>query len=185
MGGMGAMAGIMPGAMGPMWNANAICDGKRAEERAQWLVQNNGMSWDAAHQQVMREFPAQFGGHGAMPGMGGFGGMPAMGGFGGAVCMPAMGGPQRCFKCDGSGWFHDSTMPHDKGPREKCFFCKKCKGCNGSGTAGGSGAGFQQRCFKCEGKGFCHESSMTHDKAPHQKCFFCKDCSSCHGKGTM
>jgi len=45
------------------WNPNAMCDGKRAEERAYWLQQNKGMSLDAAQHQVMREFPGQFNQH--------------------------------------------------------------------------------------------------------------------------
>merc|ERR1711972_1231888 len=59
MGG-GMMGGGMMG--GGMWNPNAICDGKRAEERAMWLQQNKGLTPMAAQQQVMQEFPAQFGG---------------------------------------------------------------------------------------------------------------------------
>merc|ERR1712013_315452 len=47
---------------GGMWNPNANCDGKRAEERAIWLQQNQGLAPMPAQQQVMREFPAQFGG---------------------------------------------------------------------------------------------------------------------------
>merc|ERR1711953_1077887 len=68
MGG-GMMGGGMMGSGmmgGGMWNPNAICDGKRAEERAMWLQQNRGLAPMAAQQQVMQEFPAQFGG-----GMGG------------------------------------------------------------------------------------------------------------------
>merc|ERR1712048_195209 len=75
--GGGMMGGGMMG--GGMWNPNAVCDGKRAEERAIWLQQNQGLAPMAAQQQVMREFPAQFGG-----GMGG--------GMMGPVCAPAMGG---------------------------------------------------------------------------------------------
>jgi len=44
------------------WNPNAMCDGIRAEERALYLQQNQGMTTEAARQQVMREFPAQFAG---------------------------------------------------------------------------------------------------------------------------
>merc|ERR1712187_201170 len=50
------------GFAGGMWNANAICDGMRAEERAMWLQQNKGLAPMAAQQQVMREFPTLFGG---------------------------------------------------------------------------------------------------------------------------
>merc|ERR1719491_1965335 len=82
-------------------------------------------------------------------------------------------GEQRCFKCEGRGFCHDSSMPHDKAPHEKCFFCKSCDGCGGSGHISGGGCGMlggvmtggaNQRCFKCEGRGFCHDSSMPHDK---------------------
>jgi len=67
-------------AFGPMWNPNAMCDGKRAEERASWLQQNKGLSIDAARQQIIREFPSQFvagvptGGVGVA--VGGYGGSP-------------------------------------------------------------------------------------------------------------
>lgn len=123
----------------------------------------------------------------------------------GGYCQPAMPvavnlGPQPCFKCEGKGFCHDSTMDHDKPPNERCFFCKECSGCGGSGairggtmTGVGMGAGMTpmgvdlgpQRCFKCEGHGFVHDSSMAHDKAPDEKCFFCKDCNSCGGSGAI
>merc|ERR1712061_355025 len=62
MGG-GMMGGGMGGGMmGGMWNPNAMCGGKRAEERAMWLQQNQGLAPMVAQQQVMREFSAQFGG---------------------------------------------------------------------------------------------------------------------------
>lgn len=38
-----------------------------------------------------------------------------------------------CIKCKGHGWSHDSSMKHDKPPNQKCFFCKACKTCKGSG----------------------------------------------------
>merc|ERR1719204_2937787 len=43
-------------------------------------------------------------------------------------------GPQRCFKCEGKGFCHDSSMDHDKGPDERCFFCKSCDACGGRGA---------------------------------------------------
>lgn len=42
-------------------------------------------------------------------------------------------GPARCARCDGHGFCHDSSMNHDKGPGEKCFFCTECPGCRGRG----------------------------------------------------
>merc|ERR1711972_143784 len=78
--GGGMMGGGMMG--GGMWNPNALCDGKRAEERAMWLQQNQGMTPMAAQQQVMQEFPAQFGG-----GMMG-GGMMGGGMMGGGMWNP-------------------------------------------------------------------------------------------------
>merc|ERR1740117_252063 len=120
-----------------------------------------------------------------------------MGGMGGGMMGGMMGGgQQRCFKCDGKGFCHDSSMHHDKGPEEKCFFCSKCNGCLGSGhirggsggmpcMGGHSGMASQQPCFKCEGRGFCHDSSMTHDKPHGEKCFFCSSCSGCGGKGAI
>merc|ERR1712013_780658 len=79
-GGMGG--GMMGGGMmgGGMWNPNANCDGKRAEERAIWLQQNQGLALMAAQQQVMREFPAQFGGMGGGMMGGGMMGGGMMGG---------------------------------------------------------------------------------------------------------
>jgi hypothetical protein len=168
----------------PGWNPNALCDGTRASERVEWLVSNQGMTHVAAQQKVMSEFPAQFGGI-AMA-------TPAMGT---AVCAPVVmtpvvAGPQRCFKCEGKGFSHDSNMTHDKGPNERCFFCKNCSGCGGSGmissggTVGMGGMGAPaQPCFKCQGKGYSHDSSMTHDKGPDMRCFFCSDCKSCGGTG--
>merc|ERR1719195_532574 len=70
--GGGMMGGGMMGV--GMWNPNAICDGKRAEERAIWLQQNQGLAPMVAQQQVMQEFPAQFGGGMMVPG-----GAPAIG----------------------------------------------------------------------------------------------------------
>jgi hypothetical protein len=43
------------------WNPDAMCDGVRAEERMQWLVDNKGMSADDAKSKVKSEFPAIFG----------------------------------------------------------------------------------------------------------------------------
>merc|ERR1711972_429881 len=62
MGGGMMGPGCAPAMGGGMWNPNANCDGKRAEERAMWLQQNQGLAPMVAQQQVMREFPAQFGG---------------------------------------------------------------------------------------------------------------------------
>jgi len=42
------------------WKEDALCDGKRAEERAAWLVKNQGMDLKAARELVMREFPFEF-----------------------------------------------------------------------------------------------------------------------------
>jgi len=110
-----------------------------------------------------------------------------------------LGAEQRCFKCEGRGFRHDSLMSHDRAPHEKCFFCKTCSGCNGSGHIPGGGGmmggmggfggmgscGMTQRCFKCGGSGFFHDSSMPHDAPYGQKCFFCKSCSGCHGRGYL
>merc|ERR1712066_812275 len=84
MGGGMMGGGMMGGGMmgGGMWNPNAICDGKRAEERAMWLQQNQGLAPMMAQQQVMQEFPAQFGG-----GMMG-GGMMGGGMMGGGMWNP-------------------------------------------------------------------------------------------------
>jgi hypothetical protein len=70
MGGIGAGMGMGMSGMSGMWNPNAICDGTRAEERAIWLQQNQGLRPEAARQKVMSEFPQQFGGSGAGMGMG-------------------------------------------------------------------------------------------------------------------
>mmetsp|Transcript_60147 Transcript_60147/g.95533 ORF Transcript_60147/g.95533 Transcript_60147/m.95533 type:complete len:229 (-) Transcript_60147:127-813(-) len=50
------------------WNPNAMCDGKRAEERAVWLQQNRSMGQHAARNQVMNEFPKHFQGMGGLIG---------------------------------------------------------------------------------------------------------------------
>merc|ERR1711953_832898 len=95
-----------------------------------WLRENQGLSMMAAQQQVMREFPAAFR-HGAVEGV-----MP-VGGMMDIRCAAGMGGGighQRCFKCGGKGFCHESSMTHDKGPREKCFFCGTCNACNGTGA---------------------------------------------------
>lgn len=42
------------------WNPDAECDGARAEDRAQWLADNRGMSMEEARAQVMQEFPFAF-----------------------------------------------------------------------------------------------------------------------------
>lgn len=99
---------------------------------------------------------------------------------------------KRCFKCEGRGFCHDSNMDHDKPWDQKCFFCKKCDGCGGSGhlteESSGWGGGWcqevrKERCYRCEGRGFTHDSSMDHDKPWDEKCFFCKQCPTCHGRG--
>eukprot|EP00930_Biecheleria_cincta_P055499 TRINITY_DN4181_c0_g1_i1.p1 TRINITY_DN4181_c0_g1~~TRINITY_DN4181_c0_g1_i1.p1 ORF type:complete len:606 (+),score=73.73 TRINITY_DN4181_c0_g1_i1:55-1872(+) len=90
-------------------------------------------------------------------------------------------GPQRCFKCEGRGFSHDSTMEHDKPWDQRCFFCKDCIGCHGRGQIQGD----MQYCHKCQGHGFCHESPMNHDKPRHERCFFCKDCNACGGSGHL
>merc|ERR1712096_589093 len=88
-------------------------------------------------------------------------------------------GPQPCFKCQGKGFSHDTSMTHKAAQGQKCFFCQDCTACSGSGQiAGGQTTITQgnammgqtsavihsgpQRCFKCSGNGFCHDSSMTH-----------------------
>ena len=42
------------------WRPDAFCDGHTAESRAQWLVSNRGLSYSAARDQVLREFPFVF-----------------------------------------------------------------------------------------------------------------------------
>ncbi|CAE7247351.1 ttn-1 [Symbiodinium natans] len=98
-------------------------------------------------------------------------------------------GRERCYKCHGRGFSHDSTMNHDKDEDERCFFCKDCTGCNGTGhISAGSGGGWfagAQRCYKCHGRGFSHNSSMNHDKDEDERCFFCEDCTGCNGRGHL
>merc|ERR1719502_820610 len=76
----------------PGWMPDAWCDGRRAQERAEWLRENEGMGHHEAQRRVMAEFPAAFGG------MGGMGGLPTMGvpamGVPAAGGMPGMGGHQ-------------------------------------------------------------------------------------------
>lgn len=208
----GAMGmGMGMGGTAPGWNPNALCDGSLASERAQWLVSNEGMNLFAAQQKVMSQFPSQFGGMGmGAPGMAVAAPMVVTPGV--AVATPMVVTPgvavagmcqqQPCFKCQGKGFSHDSSMTHDKLPTERCFFCKNCSGCGGTGIISGGGGGMGmgmatgmgamggmgtpvQPCFKCQGKGFCHDSSMTHDKAPQDRCFFCSNCNSCGGTGRI
>jgi len=105
---------------------------------------------------------------------------------------------EACVKCHGNGFCHESTMNHDKGPNERCFFCKDCRTCGGSGVLQGTtqvnsnifgGASIvdnrPQPCMRCQGNGYVHESTMAHDKGPDEKCFFCTNCQSCGGSGVM
>jgi len=202
--GMPAIGGGMMGGSVAGWNPNAMCDGIRAEERCQWLQRERGMAGQQAQQQVMSEFPGAFGSGGMMGGMG----MAP-------VAVQTSQALQPCFKCSGNGYCHNSSMPHDKGPNEKCFFCKSCDACAGSGAIQGGTTTVQQvgmpgmgygmggamvaqnqglqylvtigdsPCFKCDGKGFAHDSSMPHDKGPDEKCFFCKSCTGCGGSGAI
>ena len=43
-------------------------------------------------------------------------------------------GNEPCIRCSGKGFIHDSMMKHDKPQGTKCFFCKACNTCNGSGV---------------------------------------------------
>jgi len=88
---------------------------------------------------------------------------------------------QRCFRCEGRGFCHNSSMPHDKSWSERCFFCEDCTGCESKGYIAREWN--TSRCQRCEGHGFWHDSSMPHDKAPHEKCFFCKPCNLCDDSG--
>jgi len=103
-----------------------------------------------------------------------------------------------CVRCNGNGFCHDSSMKHDKGPNQRCFFCKDCSTCGGSGVLQGTtevvsnifgGASVidnrPQACMRCRGNGYVHESSMRHDKGPDEKCFFCKKCGTCAGSGVI
>merc|ERR1712034_75401 len=106
-------------------------------------------------------------------------------------------GNQPCFKCRGNGFTHESSMKHDKPAlNQRCFFCKDCSTCQGSGLiAGNHGYGFQPQyglpvygprpCVRCQGNGFYHDSNQKHDKAPNQKCFFCEKCKTCNGTAIM
>ncbi len=107
-------------------------------------------------------------------------------------------GSRPCPGCSARGWKHSGSMPHDKGPDTKCFFCAQCPACDGRGTVSGgevaiheSGFGGAavvvsmgtQPCVVCSARGFTHSSGMNHDKAPTDRCFFCQNCPACGGKG--
>lgn len=113
-------------------------------------------------------------------------------------------GVQPCFKCDGKGFCHTSSMDHDKDEHERCLFCSNCAACGGCGAIDGGVTTIQagiggimggtvvavhrsgpRACFKCDGKGFCHDSSMNHDKEENERCFFCSDCNGCGGCGAI
>jgi len=57
----GADIGRGSAAASPLdWNPLVLCEGIRAQERAQWFVDNLGLARLEAEEQVMREFPALF-----------------------------------------------------------------------------------------------------------------------------
>lgn len=80
---------------------------------------------------------------------------------------------QACFRCEGEGRMHDSSMPH----REGCIFCTTCGGCGGTGLV----ADDLDRCPRCKGAGKVHDSSMPHRAG----CIFCSGCATCGGKGAI
>merc|ERR1712173_453360 len=84
---------------------------------------------------------------------------------------------QQCPKCRGNGWVHESTMQHNTGAAQKCFFCKDCKGCGAKGYVQGmqkvitttnafghtstqSFGHSMSTCPKCRGNGWVHEGAM-------------------------
>jgi len=140
MGGIGAGMGMGMSGMSGMWNPNAICDGTRAEERAIWLQQNQGLRPEAARQKVMSEFPQQFGGSGAGMGMG-----MGMGGMGGMWNPNAM--------CDGSraedraNWLRDNKGMNIDMARQQIM--REFPGMFGGGGFGG-GKMFNPNAF-CDG----------------------------------
>jgi len=87
------------------------------------------------------------------------------------VVLPTASDPIPCYKCNGEGKLHWSSMSHSPG----CIFCKTCDGCHGKGTIAASLA----RCPHCQGEGRVHDSSMSHSP----DCIFCKQCKTCHGTG--
>jgi len=44
------------------WKPNAMCDGTSAQDRAQWLVENESMTVGEARARIRKDFPAAFGG---------------------------------------------------------------------------------------------------------------------------
>ena len=38
-----------------------------------------------------------------------------------------------CYKCEGRGFRHNSTMNHNERPDKRCFFCEDCDACRGRG----------------------------------------------------
>eukprot|EP00122_Pirum_gemmata_P005187 Pgem_evm1s4731 len=105
---------------------------------------------------------------------------------------------QRCIRCHGNGFVHDSNMRHDKAENMKCFFCESCPTCRGQGSTRATThvetnaygqsmitSNADQPCIRCRGNGFVHNSGMRHDKSPDSKCFFCESCSTCRGSGVQ
>jgi len=86
-----------------------------------------------------------------------------------------------CFKCQGAGFVHESSMSHTANEGERCMFCETCDTCSGTGnkTSG------MVRCLDCLGKGWEHTSSMPHSCADDEKCMFCSDCDKCGGRGMV
>mmetsp|Transcript_190 Transcript_190/g.785 ORF Transcript_190/g.785 Transcript_190/m.785 type:complete len:546 (-) Transcript_190:185-1822(-) len=74
------------GATSGNWNGEAVCDGERAEARAQWCLQNLGQSVEAARQRVMGEYPSAFGSAPAAPPVAAAAGCGSGGWNGEAVC---------------------------------------------------------------------------------------------------
>ena len=108
---------------------------------------------------------------------------------------------QKCLKCRGAGWVHESSMAHRGATHQKCFFCEDCKGCRGTGFVKGTQSvttstnvlgqtvnavcSTPSTCFKCQGNGWVHTSSMQHKGDVSRKCFFCEGCNSCGGTGRI
>merc|ERR1712046_55054 len=50
-----------PDVFKPWWKPHADCEGIPAQDRAKWLMENKGLSVEAAREEVRREFPSVFG----------------------------------------------------------------------------------------------------------------------------
>lgn len=88
-----------------------------------------------------------------------------------------------CKKCKGRTWYHDSPLQHNKLETEKCFFCKDCEVCGGSGLL--LKTHDEIECISCDGCGWVHTGKSRHESGANYRCELCSDCNMCDGSGLL